>query len=504
MLFRPRIGVRFLWAVFLACSLLVLSQGRANAEEILASWYGPGHYGLLTASGGPYDASGYTASHETLPFGTELEVGYRGKVVVVTVNDRGDFVGERKLGLSQAAAQELGLTEAGVDYVQVDYPNGGVPNADLFGVYPLHTEGTTNLQVDDQAGPPISTDAPLETKEANTTVNYSTGSLYYPGSDSIVAPSAVQSKTKDVVLVSSGGLPQNDLPRNAVSQNEIPKNEAPRNEAPRHEATRGVVLGTVTPAATNHQGFVAQPNAVDGTGAYPPVQPYGIDTNFIGRQEGFRLDAYVPDPVFSSSGVTVGTGVDIGQRSVADIQALGISEALKQKLIPYAGLKGQGAMNFLANRPLRLTEEEAYALDGAVAREIFGDVATLYDATATGNSFSELPLEAKTAIGDVAYQYGANLPQRLPDFWGDVTQGRWDEATQSLKNFGDRYPARRAAEAALLEQAIGAGELASYVVQPGDTLAGVAFRLGTSAEHLASRNGLANPEVILSGQALRY
>ena len=489
MLFRPRVGVRFLWAVFLACSLLVLSQGRANAEEILASWYGPGHYGLLTASGEPYDASGYTASHETLPFGTELEVGYRGKVVVVTVNDRGGFAGERRLGLSQAAAQELGLTESGVDYVQVDYPNGGAPNADLFGVYPLDTEETTNLQVDDQAGPLISTDAPPEIKEANTTIDYSTGSLSYPRVGSIMAPSTVQSETKDAMHFSSGGLPQSDLPRNEVSKN---------------EATRGVVFGTVTPSATNHQGFVAQPNAVDGTGAYPPVQPYGIDTSFIGRQEGFRLDAYVPDPVFSSSGVTVGTGVDVGQRSVADIQALGISEALKQKLIPYAGLKGQGAMNFLANRPLRLTEDEAYALDGAVAQEIFGDVATLYDATATGNSFSELPLEARTAIGDVAYQYGANLPQRLPDFWGDVTQGRWDEATQSLKNFGDRYPARRTAEAALLEQAIGAGELASYVVQPGDTLTGVASRLGTSAEHLASRNGLANPEVIHSGQALRY
>jgi hypothetical protein len=498
-LFRPRVGVRFLWAVFLACSLLVLSQGRANAEDILASWYGPGHYGLLTASGEPYDASGYTASHETLPFGTELEVGYKGKVVVVTVNDRGGFAGERKLGLSQAAAQELGLTESGVDYVQVDYPNGGAPNADLFEVYPLDTEETTNLQVDDQAGPLISTDAPPEIKQANTTINYGTGSLSYPGVGSIMAPSAVQSETKDVVLFSSGGLPQSDLPRNEVSQNEIPQNEVPKNEA-----TRGVVFGTVTPSTTNHQGFVAQPNAVDGTGAYPPVQPYGIDPSFIGRQEGFRLDAYVPDPVFSSSGVTVGTGVDIGQRSVADIQALGISEALKQKLIPYAGLKGQGAMNFLANRPLRLTEDEAYALDGAIGQEIFGDVATLYDATATGNAFSELPLEAKTAIGDVAYQYGANLPQRLPDFWGDVTQGRWDEATQSLKNFGDRYPARRTAEAALLEQAIGAGELASYVVQPGDTLAGVALRLGTSVEDLASRNGLANPGVIQSGQALRY
>jgi Bacterial toxin homologue of phage lysozyme, C-term/LysM domain len=232
------------------------------------------------------------------------------------------------------------------------------------------------------------------------------------------------------------------------------------------------------------------------------VQPYAIDTGFVGRQEGFRLDGYVPDPLFSSSGTTVGTGVDVGQRSVAEIQALDIPETLKQKLIPYAGLKGQDAVNFLASHPLRVTEEEAYVLDQAVAREIFGDVATLYNADATGDSFLELPLEARTAIGDVAYQYGPNLEQRLPNFWDDVTEGRWDEATQTLRDFGDRYPTRRNEEADLLEQAIERGELAAYLVQPGDTLSGIAARRGTSPEYLAARNGVANPNVIYGGQPL--
>jgi hypothetical protein len=113
-------------------------------------------------------------------------------------------------------------------------------------------------------------------------------------------------------------------------------------------------------------------------------------------------------------------------------------------------------------------------------------------------------LEARTALGDVAYQYGPNLEQRLPDFWGDVTQGRWDEATQTLRDFGDRYPARRNEEANLLEQAIERGELASYLVQPGDTLSGVASRRGTSAEYLAARNGMIDPNVIYGGQPLYY
>ena len=66
------------------------------------------------------------------------------------------------------------------------------------------------------------------------------------------------------------------------------------------------------------------------------------------------------------------------------------------------------------------------------------------------------------------------------------------------------HPARRNAEAALLEQAIGRGDLASYLVQPGDTLSGVASRRGTSADYLAARNGLADPDYIYGGQALYY
>jgi hypothetical protein len=198
-------------------------------------------------------------------------------------------------------------------------------------------------------------------------------------------------------------------------------------------------------------------------------------------------------------------GVDIGQRSVADIQALDIPEELKQKLIPYAGLIGQDAVNFLANYPLYLSEDEAYALDQVVAQDIFGRVAALYDASTAAGAFLELPPQTRTVIADVAYQYGPNLAQRLPTFWSELTQGLWDEVSQTLRNFGDRYPARRNAEADLLDQAMGIiGEAASYLVQPGDTLSSIASQLGTSTQYLAARNGLANPDVIYAGQMLYY
>lgn len=110
------------WVFALAVGILAfVDVNQASADEVLASWYGPGFEGLPTASGAAYDPSGYTAASKTLPLGTELTVSYQGRSVPVTINDRGPYVGSRGLDLSQAAAQDIGLTEAGVDYVEYTY-----------------------------------------------------------------------------------------------------------------------------------------------------------------------------------------------------------------------------------------------------------------------------------------------------------------------------------------------------------------------------------------------
>ena len=107
-----------LWVPLVVVGLFAFGSGRAEAEQALTSWYGPGFSGLPTASGEPYDPFGYTAAHKTMPLGTELLVSYGGNSVEVTVNDRGPYVGERELDLSQGAAEAIGLTQAGVDYVE--------------------------------------------------------------------------------------------------------------------------------------------------------------------------------------------------------------------------------------------------------------------------------------------------------------------------------------------------------------------------------------------------
>jgi len=104
----------------MATVLAGAGQREAQAEPVVSSWYGPGFEGAVTASGAAFDPEGFTAAHPTLPFGTQLLVTYGGEQVVVTVTDRGPFVEGRGLDLSQAAAEEIGLTAVGLAVVDVE------------------------------------------------------------------------------------------------------------------------------------------------------------------------------------------------------------------------------------------------------------------------------------------------------------------------------------------------------------------------------------------------
>ncbi len=89
-----------------------------------------------------------------------------------------------------------------------------------------------------------------------------------------------------------------------------------------------------------------------------------IDFGFIGKLEGKgKLDGYVPDAEGSKSGVTIATGIDIGQMNAQSLAAFPITEVLRDKLRPYLGKIKQDAVQALAQQPLRITEEEAEELD---------------------------------------------------------------------------------------------------------------------------------------------
>ena len=75
-----------------------------------------------TASGDRFDKHGLTAAHPTLPFGTRLRVTNvrNGRSVTVRVNDRGPFVGGRIIDVTLAAAEALGMVNAGIAKVTLD------------------------------------------------------------------------------------------------------------------------------------------------------------------------------------------------------------------------------------------------------------------------------------------------------------------------------------------------------------------------------------------------
>lgn len=87
----------------------------------MASYYGRKFNGRRTASGERFDMTQMTAAHRTLPFGSRVRVTNpaNGKSVVVRINDRGPFHGNRVIDLSRFAAAELGLIARGSGKVQL-------------------------------------------------------------------------------------------------------------------------------------------------------------------------------------------------------------------------------------------------------------------------------------------------------------------------------------------------------------------------------------------------
>jgi len=88
----------------------------------MASYYGPKYHGRKTSSGEVFDMYQLTAAHREFAFGTKLRVTNleNGKSVVVRVNDRGPFVGDRIIDLSYAAAKQIEMLSTGVVEVKLE------------------------------------------------------------------------------------------------------------------------------------------------------------------------------------------------------------------------------------------------------------------------------------------------------------------------------------------------------------------------------------------------
>lgn len=106
---------RFAIATALMATLI---PTKANAACGVASFYGhnDGFHGRRTASGERFNKWGLTAASRTLPLGSRVQVTDQktGRSVVVRINDRGPYAGNRILDLSYGAFAKLRSPSSGL------------------------------------------------------------------------------------------------------------------------------------------------------------------------------------------------------------------------------------------------------------------------------------------------------------------------------------------------------------------------------------------------------
>lgn len=145
-----------------------LSSAKGFVEAGQASWYGKKYHGRKTSIGEVYDMYAMTAAHKTLPIPSYARVTsvQTNKSIVVRVNDRGPFIGDRIIDLSYVAAQKLGVVSAGTGRVIVESitdSEGAAPQSRSQSTYPAqlgtsrNTPSYTEEQIDSQASNYVNT-----------------------------------------------------------------------------------------------------------------------------------------------------------------------------------------------------------------------------------------------------------------------------------------------------------------------------------------------------------
>ncbi len=108
--------------LFICLGSVPVFAGEMYKTNVEASYYGDKFHGSQTASGETFSIYELTAAHKTLPFNTLVKVTNlaNGKSVVVRINDRGPFAGNREIDLSKQAAIEIGMIQEGLAHVSIE------------------------------------------------------------------------------------------------------------------------------------------------------------------------------------------------------------------------------------------------------------------------------------------------------------------------------------------------------------------------------------------------
>lgn len=138
--------------LFIGVSQPTFAQSNDKTQIGSASWYGSKYHGRKTSSGERYNKNDMTAAHKTLPFGTMVKVTNpaNDQSVVLRINDRGPFVGNRIIDVSEAAARKLDIHARGVAKVKVEVLDASetatAARASKANAFTIQTIETTDYQ----------------------------------------------------------------------------------------------------------------------------------------------------------------------------------------------------------------------------------------------------------------------------------------------------------------------------------------------------------------------
>lgn len=160
-----------------------------------------------------------------------------------------------------------------------------------------------------------------------------------------------------------------------------------------------------------------------------------------------------------ASGVTIATGVDLGQQTMKGLEAMGISASTLAVLSPYIGLKKLDALKKLQSAPFTLTADQVEEIDRAVHSRYIDQAANLFGR----EQFENAPKEVQAVAVSLHYQFGTPRRQDSPSLenaWECMKRGDYHRAAEFLRNpelwsvSHRAYMLRRKAEADILEQSL--------------------------------------------------
>jgi hypothetical protein len=156
------------------------------------------------------------------------------------------------------------------------------------------------------------------------------------------------------------------------------------------------------------------------------------------------------------SGVTVATGVDLGQTDADTLLKNGLDGSIVASLRPYLGLRSGAALKKLHDLPLQLFREPTDALDTAILSIHARNIPARYNRDKPQIPFEGLPWQAQAAIFSLLFQRGTGVAGKAPVLWTAFLRGAWHDAGVLLRDpsmwTGDQaqYRLRRKMEGELL------------------------------------------------------